>query len=236
MVITTQFYTTRVSNIVEQTACIRTLFLEIPYSYPRFSPGQVIQVKLAEGEYHDLPPKSYCICSLMADNVIEICFDLVNIKGVSGALYHAHPQQKISISAPFDGLSFEPPKEKIINMVGFGSGIGLIRGFMREFYQLPANWSAALHFYAINRDETSIPYQFDLALAAERYPHLEIYPVMQTHEYDIDDISDRVSSHTLYPTKSQVYIVGPRQPVRELRRHCLNMSILPENIFQVAFD
>lgn len=235
MVIQTQFYQAHLAKIVDQTSCIRTLFFQCPDDYPEFQPGRVVRVQLeSTSGLNRIFEKPYCICSLPEDKHIELCIDRVNENGSSGHLYRLQPGASVTLSKPMGRFVFQKPHaESSLLFVGFGSGVGVLHGFLRQHYQTRSN--QLVQFYAINSNETRIPYENTLEEASETYPYLEIYPILQTNGYDTDEVMDRILSHTEDTSRWQIYIAGPTQPVDGLQERLVEVGFSKDHIVSQGY-
>ena len=201
----TQLYSTTVLRVQPQTGCIRTLDLAIPKPYPDFKPGQVIEIQIdpvfpLEGT----SKRRYAICSLPSDRSLQICVDMVNVKGVSGSLFHLGEGEGLSISAPSGpfGLSESGSNNTAFQariFMGLGAGIGVIRGLARQHFR--QRQACPAQIYAINSGETAIPYEKELASDSEQYAGLDVYPILLTNGYEVDEILDRLMDQTLFRRK-----------------------------------
>jgi ferredoxin-NADP reductase len=235
MVTTTQYFTARITSVIDQTLTIRTLLLEIPREYPAFKTGQVIRVWMGKNRQgNPLQEKPYCICSLPEDNVIELCVDRVNEQGVSGMLHQYTLGDHLNISPPMGKFGLhEENLDKSLLFVGFGSGIGVVRGLMRQYYK--GHRVHPIQFYAINTDETTIPYEESLERDTEFYPGFELYPVLQTDGYDTDEIFDRLMSHIGKLSDWVIYLAGPAQPVQGLSNMLREHDVVKQNLYAMQY-
>lgn len=223
MAIITQAYTVHVAGLENQTSCIRSLYLEVPRNYPHFQPGQVVQVHLPQAaELLRRETRPYSICSLPTDNTIELCIDRVNEQGVSGALHQLRVGDLVEISAPKGKFLLSVSSQEQLLLMGIGSGAGVTRGLMRHYYQLMQMDVQPVHFYVVNCDETAIPYQNQLEVECDAYPRLEVYPILQTNGYDIDEIYDRILSHSDLALPWRIFMAGPMAPLESLHRQLLD--------------
>ncbi len=225
MAISTQLYVSRVLEHADQTACIRTLYLSIPNDYPDFRPGHIVQVGLSS-EQQPVPSamRAYCVCSSSQEGYLELCIDLVGQQGFSGTLYQAGPGQKLVISKPYGEFGLQTPVARPLMFIGFASGVGVLRGILRDALRV----SPALdlvQFYAVNHDETAIPYARALAQESRRYPSVEIYPVLQTQGYDMDDLTDRIFIHADMTLAWDIYIAGVSDPVLMTRENLMELGM-----------
>ncbi len=237
MAILTEFWLTSITGIEEQTASIRTLFLEIPFGYPDFQPGEVIYLRLSSDETNtSLPLKPYCICSLPEDRVIELCVEMVNVKGVSGSIGQSIVGTNFQISKPAGHFIFKKEQgDKSLLFLGFGSGIGVIRGLMRQHYHL-GHKRQAVQFYAVNCDDTSIPYEKALEQESDRYPNLEVYPILQTEGYDVSEVMDRVLTHAAPTEQWEIYLAGPTQPLHEMKKQLISVGFSEKQLHHQKYQ
>lgn len=219
MITQTQLYPTHIRGFKPQTSTIRLINLEIPADYPPFQPGHVIHLQIPR-EHPDAPVfplKTYSICSLPEDGILSLCVDLVNAQGVSGALHHASPGTALQISGPLGSFLLPDPLDQPLLLIGLGSGVGAVWALLRRYEAIHSH--QPVHFYAINCDEPAIPFHEELEVIGDTLPLLEVYPVLQTNGYDIDEIVDRILSHAKKSAPWRIYLAGPYVPVHELRRH-----------------
>jgi ferredoxin-NADP reductase len=237
MVTQLQSYQTRLIKTREETLSIRTLYLDVPFDYPAFYPGHVVRVQLVEtDESTSLPAKAYCVCSLPQDEVIELCVDLVNPHGVSGKLHQLGLGARILVTRPTGKFLLDDSRQKSLLFIGLGSGVGVVRGMMRQHYWQGPTSQQKVCFYAVNTDETEIPYEEELEAISETASRLEVYPVLQTNGYDIDDIADRIMSHSDDITAWETYVAGPDVPVQGLKSHLIDIGLSPALIRSIGYD
>lgn len=221
MVTKATFYTTQILSTKDQTSTIRTFHLEIPEGYSPFQPGHITYVQLDGGSPLVKP---YSICSLPEEKVIELCVDRVNEQGASGRLHHYPLHTGLGISAPAGKFLLPQGLQRPLLLIGLGSGVGVLHGMMKQHYRQSSPESKAVHFYAVNTDETAIPYEAELERASELHLNLEVYPILQTNGYDTDDIADRVLSHSGVPMQWEIFLAGPIQPAHALKNHLVEIG------------
>lgn len=233
MVTQLQFFPTQLHRVQDHTMSIRSLFLDIPPNYPAFFPGHVVRVQLGK---HDIskptPVKPYCICSLQEDGLIELCVDRVSEQGVSGSLHQLPLGAQLLLSKPTGRFVLDDTTQRPLLFVGLGSGIGAVRGMMRQHFTQAEPSRQKVCIYAVNTDETAIPYELSLEADSETYGQLEVYPVLQTNGYDVDDLEDRILSHMDHVESWEAYLAGPDEPVQELKSRLLEIGV-PADYFRV---
>jgi ferredoxin-NADP reductase len=233
MVTRTATLTTQVIQCIQRTSQIYALRLEIPTNYPSFHPGQIVHLGLKDS--HESPLKPYCLTSLPKDHALEICFDVINgEEGLSSQLKELQSGDSLLISSPQETIALPMIlSEEPILLVGLASGIGVCYGLMR--YVLQRHPKRMAHVYAINCDDTMIPYEPELEQALDHYAALEVYPVLQTDGFDVNEIAQRIYSHSDSPNLWYVYIAGPETSAQKLKQSLMRQGYQERRILVQGF-
>ncbi len=231
------FYPGSVLEARPQTETVKTLYLAVPEGYPAYRPGHVVKLSLPSTPAETRGAiRPYCNCALLEDGVLEICVNRASRNGVSAQLQQYGPGQPLGISEPSGRFCLgNSVNNRVLQLIGLGSGIGVARGIMRHYYQLHEPFTL-VQFYAIHANDRRLPYEPELEEDTDRYPGLEVYPILQPAGYDPDDIGERIMSHVTHPGQAQTFLAGPGPVAQSLEHRLLEMGFATEHFHMQKYQ
>lgn len=202
----------------QETADTVTFSLRPPAGYPRFKPGQYIDVAVEiRGVRH---VRQYSITSGIAQNDLAITVKLQDSGLVSGHL-HAHTQagQALEISVPKGEFVLPAGGAKEYHFCSAGSGITPVYAMVRAL--LSSGGNAPIHFYHAARSRDAVIFAAELEHLADR--HENFFPHFFLNEAEGAE-KRRLNAGGLTPLLSQdadvagsaVFICGPGEFVQDL--------------------
>lgn len=232
-----EFYTCKISNIVEHNNKTKSFFIEYPFDI-QFHSGQFIIIDF-EDLNHQFNTRSYSIADFSKGNTLELCVVLKEEGEATPRLFNQKIGDQLLCSKPQGRFvlpeSIEPETE--IAFICTGTGVAPFRAMIKDLLlERKAKNTLKLFFGCRNQEE--LLYKEEFENLAAKHSNFQYYPVLSRENWN--GLTGYVHPHYMahYQNKPQamLFLCGWTEMIKETRDNLKTLGYTRQEIKVEFYD